>query len=267
VYNVSAATLSGPNTVTVSWTNSIEPGVVFFAPQGYVARSYSVFRFTMNQTPDGKHPVSNLDPNTSDPNKIGFRPRDSADPAANCSSHYGDCFPMYTAQFSDPNFSAPIQFALSLPTGKQDLPGSSTNSAPNAAQGATAHADTPDYVFEASQNNGFTINSNRQIQTPAAVNQATATVSSWDYGGVANLTATAILQGVTLVQPQADIVYYTTTGTPNPQNPAASYATDQNQTYQVDQFVNPPSCAGSGSFASLPIDTDCNGIADGWEGQ
>jgi hypothetical protein len=129
-----------------------------------------------------------------------------------------------------------IDFNLSLPAYQTAwLPGNSTNNG----------TDTdPDYVFcglldqpqpvqlLALDQNGLHIN----MPAPGPTNQVN--VCSHDYGGVAILRATVTIGGTPL---EARIVG------PNALSPP------------------PPTCAGAGQFASLPVDQDCDGIADSWE--
>ena len=178
-----------------------------------------------------------------------FRPRDSRDTAADCGNHTGDCYPTfhvwlfsYLRFFALPldNLSATFQFKLEHPAGIQSwLPGTSTNF------GSDTSAD-PDYIFEQSMNPNFDPPTDQglKIALTQPVDPAqgtTVTVSSHDFGGTANLRAVATIQGH---QYEAAII-------------------DPN-TYQQ---VAPPACAGTGNFASLPVDTDCDSIADSWEDQ
>jgi hypothetical protein len=187
-----------------------------------VSIGFSLFRFTMTASPVTQN---------------GFqRPRDSREMAvADCPNHTDDCFPSYTATSG----GYPITFSLALPKGITSyLAGTSTNFGADTAA-------NPDYIFESVKNGGLNPPSadGLSIQTTSAVSSAQVTVSSRDYGGVANLTATATLDSVRTVR--ADIL-------------------DSN-----GKIVVPPACAGDPAqpFVQLPTDADCNRIADSWEGQ
>lgn len=134
-----------------------------------------------------------------------------------------------------------ITFDLSLPSGVSGYqPGSSSNF-------GTQTAADPDYQFETSKNPGFeapTANG-QTIRTADEVPFAMVTVSSFDYGGVAILRAKTIVGG--------DVIFAQST-------PA----------YNLEGYIfAPPGCAVDPSdkrgFVQIPIDTDCNWIADSWE--
>jgi hypothetical protein len=107
----------------------------------------------------------------------------------------------------------------------------------------------PDYVFTRNQpgflpptDGGLRI-STEVVSDPETVYNADGLVvslNSQDYGGVANLSAT-----VTWFAPNGTFTY------PIP----------------VSYPYAPPPCAGTGQFVQIPVDVDCNGIADYWEGQ
>ena len=244
-FDVSNYTTNGPIQLTVNYqTGDAENWAM---GPGISARFalYGASSFKLTQTP-----------NT-------FRPRDfrdggkygehvgSASPSgpdiAGCETSLGHCRPTFTAfvggmensLFSPPPYGA-IDFYLSLPAYQTAwLPGNSTNNG----------ADTdPDYVFcglldqpqpvqlLAPDRGGLHIN----MPAPVAVNQVN--VCSHDYGGVAILRATVTIAGTPL---EAQII--------------------GRNTLMTAVSPPPPSCAGTGQFASLPVDQDCNGIADSWE--
>ena len=126
------------------------------------------------------------------------------------------------------------------------LAGSSTNFGADTV-------DVPDYVFEggvlnptlpAPSADGLSI-----ANIPVTIDNALAAsipfkVTSRDYGGSATLTATVTIAGL-----------------PNP-----IYA----RVYNADVSAVRPDCSpdfATKPFASLPVDQDCNGIADSWEGK
>ena len=194
-----------------------------------------------------------------------FRPRDDRDRAVNgadvaqCGDNPGDCRPSFTASLtgmqnrpttgapladgspdplSTPPYSA-IDLRLSHPTYQTAwLKGVSTN-------GGADSATDPDYVFCAptDQPSGALLDDNDlHMNLPAPAATSVVKVCPHDYGGVATLRATTTIGGTPV---EAQIV------------------DAQGNTVQPQ----PPACAGAGQFASLPIDQDCNGIADSWEEQ
>jgi len=162
---------------------------------------------------------------------------------------------------SDP--TASFQFKLSPPRDEHGapkpwLPGTSSNWGPPGED-----SSAPDYIFEQTPatGGGYAINpaplgapssDGLTIATTDPVDIETmipVTVTSHDFGGSAWLSGTATIQGR-----DYDIQIVDSNGQP----------------------VTPPSDSATGScgtayaqhpFASLPVDQDCNGIADSWEGQ
>lgn len=238
---------------------------------------YADTHFTMNQTP------------------VAMRPLDSRDPAANCTNAPGNCNPAYTVQFTcstnsnnamnrispspillasldeEQSFLAlarqgrrgsseqvrprgqvappppcpapPVQYQFLLAPQTQWLVGTSTNF-------GTDTADVPDYVFTATQNPTLSApqNGGLSIATAGFVTAPqTVVVTSQDFGGVGQLRATATFQqgGLTF---DADIVALNGSGVPVPAGSCGA------------RFLQHP-------FASIPVDQDCNGIADNWEDQ
>jgi len=277
---------SGPATLTMS-TASTGNVPLLGALLTIAAGLNSDARFTMNQT------------------FSTFRPRDAHDKAANCiaadqngQTHDGDCHPRYSVQFvcntslpshaenrwapplllasagawplrglparprglrpgplalfvsapPPPCPNPPVLYQFQLAKQTEWLQGTSTNF------GSDTAAD-PDYVFEqgnvaeyniplnmnlaAPQNGGLSISTPGFVTTPQNV-----TVTSRDFGGAARLRATATLQdGQTF---DADVVDPNGNAVPVPGG-ACGGVFAQHQ------------------FASLPVDQDCNGIADSWE--
>jgi hypothetical protein len=198
----------------------------------------------------------NIDANSSGPvsPQYSFRPADSRDPAttSGCDQNPGNCHPQIFVQTpfinqlfaSDTPLPATVAFTLEAPAYMQGnwLPGSSTNWGSDPAA-------YPDYIFEASQNPGFQSPSADGLSivavssfAPFAIFPRNLVVTSRDYGGTANLRAALTISGHTY---EAD-----------PANPT-----------QENGFLATPACAGKGLFLQMPIDQDCNGIADWWEGQ
>jgi hypothetical protein len=231
VFDVSAAAQSGAISLQLQLSNSV-PGYT-----GSAIMKVSLFRFTMTPTaPD-------------------FRPRDGREPlVANCTESPDNCTPQYLAAFSGGGY-APIAFTLSLPAYANGLylAGTSTNNgAPNVASPLPPADDitVPDYVFTQSLNPGFNAptGGGLSIQTSSPVNSALVTVTSQDYGGRALLTASSQLYsgGPTI---KADIF------DPNSPLPPA-------QSVTIAGTCGPP---GAPPYVNLPMDIDCDGIADWWE--
>ena len=136
---------------------------------------------------------------------------------------------MYNAGFNLDVLRAAMEFALKLPAGSSSfLKGYSTNYPLGFA------VQPQDDIVEQSRNPAPTFAApsgyfTPTIRTALEVNSVIVTVSSRDYGGLANLSAKATIDGFIL---NADIV--------DRDNP------------QID--VTPPPCKGTGSFASLPVD-------------
>jgi hypothetical protein len=259
----------GGGTVTVSYTLTVQNWGAPLPPSISVAPDA---RFTLTQA------------------ERSFRPRDARDPLAVSLADGSEacvapgavyqpsdnCHPGFTALLSligAPGnlvlaLNATATFTLEPTLGHTWLAGSSTN-ASTFSGGATADTTAyPDYIFEASQNpnlpapdpTGLTI---VVPQFTPTVNPAlrrgsfdglratpkdfpgedltNLVVTSRDYGGAANLRATITILGMTF---PADIV--------DPDNKNALVTTFN------------ANC-GAGTFASIPVDADCDGIADSWE--
>ncbi len=168
-----------------------------------------------------------------------------------------DCYPAYTASFSGGfffgdqgyvNVQAPITFSLALPAYANGgyLNGTSTNNDRPEGASSPDDATVPDYVFDQmnGRNSGFNAPTmgGLSIQTNSAVSSATVTVTSQDYGGRALLTATAV---------------------PFPGGP--SMQADLVDPVLGTVIAGTCGAAGALPFANLPVDNDCDGIADWWE--
>ena len=161
-------------------------------------------------------------------------------------------------------FTATYNFSLTLPTAAGGPPvtwllGTSTNYTP---PNTDLNGPDPDYVLETTTNPSLVVAPDGlSAFTPMAVDPTTPTsvvVTSHDFGGVAEFRATATVQAVT------------PTGTTGPltvdvvvnnglwaQDPVPAPSDSPTRLCGTD-FANHP-------FASLPVDQDCNGIADSWE--
>jgi len=226
-----------------------------------------------------------------------FRPFDARDPVVDCpqtpSPPLGDnCHQIYQVQLTLPgrpgvvlssqarragpglptastepkdltmtgDFTTLFQFGLAPPTRLVNgspapgawLPGTSTNyTPPNTDLGAP----DPDYVMESRLNPSLTIDPSgvkASIQVGGIGSgppSTTVIVTSNDFGGSAEFSGTALIQGMTF-----NINVVDTNGNqvqPPSDGPMMLCGTD---------FAKQP-------FASLPVDQDCNGIADSWEAQ
>jgi hypothetical protein len=234
VVDVSAATQSGP----ASFQFQVTSAIGFYT--GSISAQFNVFRFTMSP------------PTTS------FRPRDGREPdVANCTMFPNDCYPAYTASFSGGFFlgdqgyvsvQAPIAFSLALPayTNGGYLNGTSTNNDRPKGASSPDGVTNPDYVFDQMNGRNSSFNAPTQgglsIQTNSAVSSATVTVTSQDYGGRALLIATAV---------------------PFPGGP--SMQADLVDPVLGTVIARTCGAAGALPFANLPVDSDCDGIADWWE--
>lgn len=119
-----------------------------------------------------------------------------------------------------------------------DRPGVSSNK--GSAEETTAH----DYIFPQGQTGFDNPGSNaREITTSEAVSSATVLVDSRDYGGIGILQAKIEHDG-SWIYAEVD-----------------PYDID----YQEVAVSNCASTSKAGLFAQLPIDRDCNWIADTWE--
>jgi hypothetical protein len=206
-----------------------------------------------------------------------FRPRDARDNAAQCGSNAGDCHPQFTATLTglenaDDILSPTITFTLtpatpSSPAGTW-LTGTSTNYA-GASNDTAANAD---YLFEssaqppASQPN-LTVQDPLTMQTnpgsipfgedengnPTPAPPIPITVTSHDFGGKAYLRA-ALTLAPGMAPIYAEVVDASGNDVAPPVNNAAIKGTCGTDFAQHQ-------------FARLPVDQDCNGIADSWEGQ
>src|SRR5579863_1651463 len=246
VFDVSAAAQSGAISLQLQLTNSV-PGYT-----GSAIMKVSVSRFTMTPTPSD------------------FRPRDSREPlTAMFFANQDNCNPSYTAGFSTVPFGpqAPITFTITPPTvflnglpspgaGGPWLAGTSTNNGgPNPFPAPRRpppndDATVPDYVFTQASNPGLSAPASNglSIQTSGPVPTVNVTIDSQDYGGRALLTATSQLYsgGPTIT---ADIF------DPNSPLPPA-------QSVTITGTCGP---TGAPPYVNLPVDIDCDGIADWWE--
>lgn len=206
-----------------------------------------------------------------------FRPRDGREPAiAACGEHEKDCHPTFVAKFTglepaatcvelDPVLrefvypdceelvlrSMKMGFEIERPTGVQKwLPGDSTNGGVEAS----GSDPQPDYAFDQTGGrNPLSVflppeDNGQRITTQPQVKRAELTVTSHDYGGVANLRG--------WIQFQENGTKYAAEIVPADEEP---------DHFTLPADPGPPACAGTGQFASLPIDEDCNGVADKWE--
>ena len=223
IIDVSTAAQAAPISLQFQLSDSIP------SYTGSATMQVQVFRFTMT------------------PTASTFRPQDGRDTSVGCvGAQQGNCYPTYAASSSG-FLQSPITFTLWLPNyaAGRYLVGTSTNS---GADGATV----PDYLF--TQLNGINPGFNAptagglSIQTSGAVDNATVTVSSQDFGGRALLAATSRLYpgGPTIT---ADIF-----------DPNSGAQPGQSMTIQGT--CGP---AGSPPYVNLPVDADCDGIADWWE--
>lgn len=166
---------------------------------------------------------------------------------------------------SPPALTATYQFNLTLPTAAPGappvtwLPGTSTNYTP---PGTDLNGPDPDYVIETAANDpSFMVAPDGlSVSTPPEdPSQATSlVVTSHDFGGVAELHATATIQGLGPAgSPQAVTVDVNVVGDLWSQNLVPAPADSPTRLCGSDFAQHP--------FASLPVDQDCNGIADSWE--
>ena len=191
-----------------------------------------------------------------------FRPRDGREDAiAHCitadaqgQTHDGDCHPQFTLQvwlnmgeggspdylqaYLNPQATLTIEHA---PGQTAWLPGNSTNN-------GTDSASFPDYAFEAAENPGLpqpSADGTSLANIPLTLdNPLNVVVTSRDYGGSAILRGQVTMAGIVLDATVVDPTTYATVAAPS--------------CVSADDFAAHP-------FASLPVDWDCNGIADGWE--
>ena len=128
------------------------------------------------------------------------------------------------------------------------LRGYATNACFSGTSGCTDPWDSaPDYFFENIRQSGGFLSSvarYQSIQTSAAVSTATATVTSWDYGGTAKVSATVNFNGITI----------------------QAMVTETQELFAripIDICRAGVSCRPNGD--TNPDDYYSNGIADSWE--
>ncbi len=230
--NISAATAEGPATLTFT---AFQFTSAFHNPIGYTFEVDTTFRLTLTNTSKSFLPLDRSDPASgcqTDPNKLG------------CVSKYVAYFSALWIAGEDvfEQFKKVIVFELDDYTGViTDRPGSSSNFTTPSTNG------TPrDYQFDLSVNPGFAGDpaNKREIKTAVPVLSAEVTVSSYDYGGIGVLRAKYRVGNhdyyASLVENDIDGVY-----APSAPNCAPDFQTRP--------------------YAQLPIDVDCNWIADDWE--
>jgi len=222
-----------------------------------------------------------------------FRPRDSREPAiADCGGHQGDCYPTFTAKLVNglegmdlsawawanssaldpaswppqPDLKQVMEFKLEPPNDANGQPakwlvGASTNGGDDKEP--DPRNPRPDYKFDQvgthNPTDTFTpLGGNElSISTVPGAKEATLTVASLDYGGVANVRANVV------VKDDSSVVGMTVQG--------GTFDAEIVKSADDQTPVDPPTnaaCAAKFSqhqFASLPVDQDCNGIADAWE--
>ena len=204
---------------------------------------YGDFSFQLTAAPTSFRPGDDSD--SDDPDISGC---DSSARGAVLSLN--DCEPTFTAAFvnggpTDLTYAYPpiakIKFILASVS---SLTGNSTNN---------GSGTDPDYRIN-SQSDGFDApaSDHLSVQTADPVNQSGVTVTSLDYGGTAQLTAQAMFPGVSDFY--IDRVVQ-----------SIGVIDDVNH---PENKVPVPGCVSSPEhpvFAQLPRDSDCDGIADGWE--
>jgi len=215
-----------------------------------------------------------------------FRPMDARDPASNCPSAIpsnppGDnCHLVYQVQAplfpgavfeQEPSpdgrtrgpggapkgaalgtLPALFEFTLTTPTSRATgqpaawLMGTSTNYTP---PNTDMNGPDPDYVIEQANNPGYVVNPNglQAFTQSTSFEPPPLIVTSHDFGGKAELIGTATVQGYTF-----NINVVDSSG-----NPVQAPADGTTMLCGTD-FARQP-------YASLPVDQDCNGIADSWE--
>ncbi|HXN46482.1 MAG TPA: hypothetical protein VN893_07560 [Bryobacteraceae bacterium] len=263
VIDVSSLTQNGPLQLQVGMA------VTAFGQYYTMSLQFAVFadvEFTLTQTPKG------------------FRPEDARDDPAtsNCSGAPGDnCRPSFTVKLKettngpywpadlhvayDFNLRHPAVIAGQPVTGW--LKGSSTNS--DGPLDAPDDANYADYVFDrqgdtqlgAPDPDGLHVATVQPIDyssangnSPGGEDQEVdVTVTSRDYGGSAVLRPTVTITGTGLVKAVTGEAKFNIVDDQGndvkPPDPGCVAA---------DDFVKRP-------YASLPVDQDCNGIADDWE--
>ena len=163
-------------------------------------------------------------------------------------------------------FTATYHFSLTLPTAAGGppatwLPGTSTNYTP---PNTDLNGPDPDYVLETTTNPSLVVASDGlSAFTPIAVDPTKPTsvvVTSHDFGGVAEFHATATVQAVTPTGTTGPLtVDVTVSNGLWSQDPVPAPSDSPTRLCGTDYAQHP--------FASLPVDQDCNGIADSWEDQ
>ncbi len=193
-----------------------------------------------------------------------FRPEDARDETATsgCSGNPGDnCRPLFTVHWAAPggssdcsDFAVTYDFTLDHPSQIAGQPvtawlkGTSSN-------GGTDDVNFPDYIFGpqtdsqllAADQGGLHLATVSPLDTSQDVQ---VVVKSRDYGGSAVLRPKATIKGSCVVGGKATVAF--------------------NVIDESSEDVKPPACADAADFAkhpfaSLPVDQDCNGIADDWE--
>lgn len=176
-----------------------------------------------------------------------FVPRDASD--SGCATAPANCWPRFRAridqgpELTDPSFALKARMRFRL-TNVSSETGSSTNYGQNAATELDYWIDpalqqpvvviNPKFIVEGTA--GVSVRTREEVATEQVV------ITSRDYGGRARLAAFLLVGDEEL---NADIERRDAPG----------------------QVVLPPTCSSPGStlFASLPVDEDCNRIADSWE--
>jgi hypothetical protein len=260
IIDVSSLTQSGPIQLQVRPFASKD---AFYCTMSLLVAVFADVEFTLTQTPKG------------------FRPEDARDDPATskCSGNSGDnCRPSFTVRLKEtsngPWWPADLHvtydFVLDHPSVLAGQPvtawlkGSSTNS--DGPRNTPDDASYPDYIFEAQgdaqlgapDRNGLHVATANDIDYSNASGNAPGgedqtidiTVTSRDYGGSAILRPTVTITGAGLVKPEKAKFNIVDQGNDVvPPDPGCVAA---------DEFVKHP-------YASLPVDQDCNGIADSWE--
>jgi hypothetical protein len=272
VFDVSSLTASKPLPLTlqvqikIKSPDSNDWGGDWWNPLGVTVGLLGGTRFTLSQT------------------QPSFRPRDARDPAAYCTQadatgqqHDGDCHPQFKVTLTglesygpgwagiiSPSIAFTLTAATPLAAAGTWLQGTSTN------YGTDAVTD-PDYIFEASKQTAANLTVEGPLsmvanpgsfqtgtvygtdpQKPDGVPSPTVsmpiTVTSQDFGGKAYLRA-ALTLGPGASAIDAEIV--------DPVTGLDVKAPVAGTKCGTDFAAHP--------FASLPVDQDCNGIADSWE--
>ena len=191
-----------------------------------------------------------------------FRPEDARDDPATsgCSRSPGDnCRPSFKAQSNLPgtgncsDIGIKYDFTLDHPSAIAGQPvtswlkGSSSN-------GGTDDVSVPDYIFKP-QNDA-------QLGAPDRGGLHVATVASFDGSDLTLVVTSHDYGGSAVLRPKATITGSCIVG--------GSVTVGFNVLDEKSEDVQAPKCADTAQFvkrpfASLPVDQDCNGIADDWE--